>query len=287
MTSAISATRTKLIRTSLLGLLRYGLVILLAVMFIIPLYWMILTSFKTSGEAYLFPPSWFPHPFSLEGYQAIWGGIIPFNLFIVNSVIITSLSVIGTVASSTVVAYAFARLKWWGRDVWFVILLATMMLPYEVVMIPIYIIFRKLGWLDTFLPLIVPNFLGNAFYIFLIRQFFLGFPKELEDAAHVDGANSLRILWQIILPNSKPVLLTVALFSFIGSWNDFLGPLIYLHKMEQMTVAVGLSMFAGFRSPNWTAIMAGATISLLPIMLAFIIFQRYFVKGIVLTGIKG
>ncbi len=286
-TRTLSATQVKIIRNGLLGLLRYGLIFFLGALFIIPLYWMVSTSFKTSGEAYLFPPSWLPHPVSIEGYQAIWGSIIPFNLFILNSAFITTLSVLGTIVSSTLVAYAFARLRWWGRDFWFIVLLATMMLPYEVVMVPIYIIFRKLGWLDTFLPLIVPNFLGNAFFIFLIRQFFLSFPKELEDAARVDGANSLRILWQIILPNSMPVMLTVMLFSFIGSWNDFIGPLIYLRKIEQMTVAVGLSMFAGYRSPNWTAIMAGATVSLAPIMIVFILFQRYFVKGIVLTGIKG
>jgi multiple sugar transport system permease protein len=185
------------------------------------------------------------------------------------------------------VAFAFARLRWWGKNVWFIILLATLMLPYQVIMIPVYIIFRQLGWLDTFLPLIVPTFLGNAFYIFLIRQFFLSIPKDLEDAARVDGASSFRILWQIFLPNSAPVMLTVVLFSFVGSWNDFFGPLLYLRKLEQMTVSVGLTMFAGYRSPNWTAIMAASTLSILPIVIMFALFQRYFVKGIVLTGIKG
>jgi multiple sugar transport system permease protein len=154
-------------------------------------------------------------------------------------------------------------------------------------MIPVYVIFRKLGWLDTYLPLIVPTYLGNAFYIFLIRQFFLTLPKELEDAARVDGASSLRILAQIFLPNSKPVLLTVMLFAFVASWNDFFGPLLYLRKLEQMTVSVGLSMFAGYRSPNWPAITAASTLSILPIIVMFILFQRYFVRGIVLTGMKG
>lgn len=287
MSTAFASHRQKMMRDSILGLIRYGVLAILGFLFIIPIYWMIITSFKTSGEAYLFPPSFLPNPFSIEGYQAIWGTAVPFNLFIVNSTIITIFSVIGTLASSTIVAFAFARLKWWGKNIWFGILLATMMLPYQVIMIPVYIIFRQIGWLDTFLPLIVPTFLGNAFYVFLIRQFFLSIPKDLEDAARVDGASSFRILWQIFLPNSAPVMLTVLLFSFIGSWNDFFGPLLYLRKMEQMTVSVGLTMFAGYRSPNWTAIMAASTLSILPIVIMFILFQRYFVKGIVLTGIKG
>jgi multiple sugar transport system permease protein len=286
--TTISAThRQKQVRDGILGLIRYGVLAVLGFLFIIPIYWMVVTSFKTSGEAYLFPPTFFPRPVSVEGYQSIWGTVVPFNLFIVNSIIITIFSVIGTLSSSTIVAFAFARLKWWGKNIWFGILLATMMLPFQVIMIPVYIIFRQLGWLDTFLPLIVPSFFGNAFFIFLIRQFFLSIPKDLEDAARVDGASSFRILWQVFIPNSAPVLLTVLLFSFIGSWNDFFGPLLYLRKMEQMTVAVGLTMFAGYRSPNWTAIMAASTLSILPIIIMFILFQRYFVKGIVLTGIKG
>jgi multiple sugar transport system permease protein len=287
MTTAFTTYRNRIIRDRILGLIRYGILSVLGVLFIIPIYWMVVTSFKTSGEAYLFPPSFFPNPVSLEGYEAIWGTVVPFNLFIANSIIITFFSVIGTVSSSTIVAFAFARLRWWGKNAWFIILLATLMLPYQVIMIPVYIIFRQLGWLDTFLPLIVPTFLGNAFYIFLIRQFFLSIPKDLEDAARVDGASSFRILWQIFLPNSAPVILTVVLFSFVGSWNDFFGPLLYLRKLEQMTVSVGLTMFAGYRSPNWTAVMAASTLSILPIVIMFILFQRYFVKGIVLTGIKG
>lgn len=287
MNFAAAAHQQKLIRNGILGTLRYAILFALGSLFLIPFYWMVSTSFKTAGQAYLFPPALFPNPISFEGYQAIWGSAVPFNLFIVNTIFITVMSVIGTVISSTLVAYAFARLKWWGRDIWFIILLATMMLPYQVIMIPVYIIFRKLGWLDTYLPLIVPNFLGNAFFIFLIRQFFLSIPKDLEDAARVDGASSFRILWQIFLPNSAPVLLTVMLFAFVGSWNDFFGPLLYLRKLEQMTVSVGLSMFAGYRSPNWPAITAASTLSILPILIMFVFFQRYFVKGIVLTGMKG
>lgn len=287
MTTLTTSFQQKILRNTVLGVLRYGALALLGMAFLIPFYWMVTTSFKTAGQAYLFPPSWFPDPIAFEGYEAIWGTSVPFNLFIQNTIFITLFTVIGTLISSVMVAYAFARLKWWGRDIWFVVLLATMMLPFQVVMIPVYVIFRQLGWLDTYLPLIVPSFLGNAFYIFLIRQFFLSIPKDLEDAARVDGASAFRILWQIFLPNAKPVLLTVMLFAFVGSWNDFFGPLLYLRKLEQMTVSVGLSMFAGYRAPNWPAITAASTLSVLPIVIMFILFQRYFVKGIVLTGMKG
>lgn len=287
MNLALSPSNKKLVRSGSLNLVRYTVLILVGALFVVPFYWMVSTSFKTPGQAYLFPPAWIPDPISVDSYRSLWGTSVPFNLFIRNTVVIVIFSVIGTLLSCTLVAFAFARLKWWGRDVWFIVLLATLMLPYQVIMIPVYVIFRKLGWLDTYLPLIVPTFLGNPFYIFLIRQFFLTIPNDLEDAARVDGASSLRILLQIFLPNSKPVLLTVMLFAFVGSWNDFFGPLLYLRKLEQMTVSVGLSMFAGYRSPNWPAITAASTLSVLPIVLIFILFQRYFVKGIVLTGMKG
>lgn len=287
MNLTLTSSQKKYVRTGSLNLVRYSALFLLGLVFIVPFYWMISTSFKTPGQAYLFPPTWIPDPVSVEAYKMLWGTSVPFNLFIRNTIVITIFSVIGTLLSSTIVAFAFARLKWWGRDVWFIVLLATLMLPYQVVMIPVYVIFRKLGWLDTYLPLIVPTYLGNPFYIFLLRQFFLTIPNDLEDAARVDGASSLRILLQIFLPNSKPVLLTVMLFSFVASWNDFFGPLLYLRKLEQMTVSVGLSMFAGYRSPNWPAITAASTLSVLPIVVMFVLFQRYFVKGIVLTGIKG
>jgi multiple sugar transport system permease protein len=274
-------------RIKLSEILHYGVLIGLGMLFIVPFYWMVITSFKTPGQAYLFPPSWIPNPFSLDAYLMLWGTAIPFDLFIRNTLIIVAFNVLGTLLSCTLVAFAFARLNWWFRDFWFIVLLATLMLPYHVTIIPVYVIFRQLGWLDTYLPLIVPAFLGNAFYIFLIRQFFLTIPKDLEDAARVDGAGSLRILWQIFIPNSMPVLLTVMLFAFVASWNDFFGPLLYLRRLEQMTVSVGLSMFAGYRSPNWPAIMAASTLSVTPIVLLFILFQRYFVRGIVLTGMKG
>jgi multiple sugar transport system permease protein len=268
--------------------LRYAVLTVLAFLFITPLLWMLTTSFKTTGQAYRFPPEFIPSTVTFDSYQNLWTGAIPFQKFYFNTTIIVIFVEIGTILSCTTTAYAFARLQWWGRNTWFVVLLATMMLPFQVIMIPVYMIFRSLGWLDTWLPLIVPAFLGNPFYIFLLRQFFLGLPRDLEDAARVDGAGSLRILWQIFLPLSKPVLLTVAMFTFVAAWNDFLGPLLYLTSIDKMTVTVGLSMFIGRSgATNWPNMMAGATLALLPILIMFLLFQKYFVKGIALTGMKG
>ncbi len=267
--------------------LRYALILLLAMAFIVPFLWMLSTSFKETAQAYNYPPKLIPQPVTFDNYSALWNTLIPFNLFYVNTTIIVIFVEIGTLISCTLAAFSFARLQWKGRNFWFAILLGTMMLPFHVVMIPIYIIFRMLGWLDTFLPLIVPAFFGNAFYIFLLRQFFMSLPKDLEDAARVDGASTFRILWQIFLPLSKPVLLTVSMFAFVGTWNDFLGPLLYLTSLEKMTISVGLAIYEGRRSPNWPGLMAGATLAMLPILILFLLFQRYFVKGIVLTGMKG
>jgi multiple sugar transport system permease protein len=273
---------------SLLPVLRYVLLIGLGFLFVMPIVWMVSTSFKTTGQAYRFPPEILPTSLTLDSYQNLWTGSIPFQRFYINTAIIVIFVEIGTLLSCTTTAYAFARLKWWGRDTWFVVLLATMMLPFHVIMIPIYMIFRSLGWLDTWLPLIVPAFFGNPFYIFLLRQFFLGLPRDLEDAARVDGAGSFRILWQIFLPLSKPVLVTVAMFTFVATWNDFLGPLLYLTSINNMTVTVGLSMFIGRTgATNWPNMMAGATLALTPILILFLVFQKYFVKGIALTGMKG
>lgn len=280
--------RRERIRIPALTVLRYFFLIVLGSLFILPFLWMVSTSFKLTGQAYRFPPELIPQPFTLENYGVLWGGAVPFERFYANTITIVLLVEIGTLLSCTLVAYSFARLKWWGRDIWFVILLATMMLPFHVVMIPVYVIFRALGWLDTLLPLIVPAYFGNPFYIFLLRQFFLGLPRDLEDAARVDGASSFRILWQIFVPLSKPVLLTVAMFTFVGSWNDFLGPLLYLSSIDKMTISVGLAMFQGRHgAANWPTMMAAATLATLPILIMFLLFQQYFVKGIVLTGMKG
>jgi ABC-type glycerol-3-phosphate transport system permease component len=189
--------------------------------------------------------------------------------------------------SCTLVAFAFARLQYPSRDFWFVVLLSTMMLPTHVTIIPHFVLFRILGWLNTFKPLIVPAFFGSAFYIFLLRQFFLTIPQELDDAATVDGCGIFRIYWQIILPLAKPALATVAVFSFISHWNDFLGPLIYLTSPEKMTIAVGLRLFRSQYSTEMHLLMAASTVAVLPILVIFFVAQKYFIQGIALTGLKG
>jgi multiple sugar transport system permease protein len=211
----------------------------------------------------------------------------PFARYFLNSFLLCGTVVIGTLFSNTLISYGFSRIRWVGRDVVFVIVLGTLMLPSQVTMIPVYIIFRKLGWVGGYLPLMVPSFLGNAYYIFLLRQFFRGIPFELSDAARIDGCSEFGILWYIILPLAKPALITITLFAFIGTWNDFLGPLIYLHDQNLYTVTLGLQSFI---SRYWTPMnlmMAAATISILPVLIIFIWAQRFFVEGVSITGLSG
>jgi multiple sugar transport system permease protein len=284
----VAATRRRrLIREGSLTSLRYVMLILFGLGFILPFAWMVSTSFKDAGQAFQFPPQWIPDPLILANYQAVWSGYVPFGRFYLNTIFVVIMVEIGTLISCTLVAYSFARLQWWGRDFWFIVLLATMMLPFHVTMIPQYVIFRNLDWINTFKPLIVPTFFGNAFYIFLLRQFFTTIPQELEDAARVDGCSSLRILLQIMLPLCVPVLVTIAIFTFVNAWNDFTGPLIYLETVDKMTISVGLAMYQGTYSTNWPHLTAAATLAMLPVLVMFLAAQRYFVQGIVLTGMKG
>ena len=185
------------------------------------------------------------------------------------------------------VAYAFARLRWWGRDVWFVLTLSAMMIPGPVVLIPLFLIFKDIGWVGTFKPLIVPAFLGSPFFIFLLRQFFLTIPMDLSDAARIDGAGDWGIFWRVILPLTQPALTTVALFTFLGCWNDFLGPLIFLNDGSKYTLAVGLAAFRGQYRTQWDLMMAAATVITLPIVIIFFFAQKRFIQGITLTGMKG
>jgi len=234
-----------------------------------------------------FPPSFIPRPVIWTNFKTAWTAYVPFNLFFLNSAIVTALSVLGNILTSALVAFGFSRLHWVGRDVVFGLVLASMMLPYQVTMIPLYVLFRYMGWIDTLKPLIVPAWFGNAFFIFLLRQFFMTIPNDLDDAARIDGASSWTLFWRIILPLTKPALTTVGIFSFTWTWNDFVGPLIYLNSMEKMTVAVGLSMFQGTYTAFYTYLMAASLIALAPVLVIFIFAQRYFIEGIVLTGLKG
>lgn len=266
--------------------LAYSLLFLLSAVFLVPFFWMVSTSLKIESQIFQFPPKWFPDPIQWENYpEAITA--IPFMTYFRNTVIITLSNIIGVLFSSSVVAYSFARLRWPGKAPAFVLLLSTLMLPPQVTMIPVFILFKNLGWIDTFLPLILPAFFGNAFFIFLLRQFFLTIPRDLEDAARVDGCSWLGIYWNVILALSKPALTTVGVFTFMGSWNDFLTPLIYLNTESKKTLALGLQTFITQHGAEWALLMAVSTLMLLPLLILFLLAQKYFVEGITLTGIKG
>jgi multiple sugar transport system permease protein len=264
----------------------YLLLMLGAVLFVIPFLWMVGTSFRPLAAILANPINFIPlHPRPLN-YVEAWAAA-PFGDFLRNTLIITVTALVGDVVSSAVVAYGFARIDFTGRNVFFVLLLSTLMLPPAVTLIPQFVIFRLLGWLNTFLPLIVPAFFGQAFYIFLFRQFFLTIPFDLDEAATIDGADHPTICWFILLPLIRPALAAVAVFSFIRHWNDFFGPLIYLNDESKMTLAVGLQLFRGQYETEIQYLMAGSVLMVLPIIVIFFLAQKYFIQGIALSGIKG
>ncbi|MEA3406744.1 MAG: carbohydrate ABC transporter permease [Chloroflexota bacterium] len=279
-------------------ILLYVVVALGSFIFMFPFMWAFISSGKTVSEINIFPPTLWPkHPQFVKNYTQIFIEA-PFLLWIKNSLVVTALNLSGTVISASIVAYSFARFKYPGRDILFFIMLSTMMIPSEVQLIPTYLIFHKLGWVNTIKPLWVPAWLGGgAFNIFLLRQFYMGIPLDLDESAEIDGAGPLRIFLTIILPLSKPVLGTVAALSFIGNWNNFMGPLIYLNDPEKLTVAVGLRVFsqgvtssgmqAGLAPPQYNLVMAASIVVAAPCLILFFVAQRYFVQGIVTTGIKG
>jgi multiple sugar transport system permease protein len=285
-TDALAARRAREIRAERQHVARravaYVLTTLLAVAFAVPFLWMVSSSLKTLSDMAQFPPSWIPHPFAWSNYPDAMA-VVPFGQFFENSAIITFTAMVGQLLSCSLVAYGFARLRFKGSNFWFVVLLSTMMLPSQVTLIPQYILFRRLGWVDTYLPLIVPAYFASAFYVFLLRQFFLTIPRELDEAAIVDGAGRFAIYRRLILPLSKPILVAIVAFSFIGHWNDFFGPLIYLTSADKMTVAVGLLAFQG---QNQNLMMAASVVALLPVIVVFFLGQRYFIEGITLTGMK-
>ncbi|MGH2512458.1 MAG: carbohydrate ABC transporter permease, partial [Candidatus Limnocylindrales bacterium] len=264
----------------------YAALIVLSLVFIAPFIWMISTSLKTGPNSIAVPPQWIPDPLVLSNYPTALEKI-NFPLALRNTLIYALPAVIGTVASCSLVAYGFARIKWPGRDAVFVLLLATMMLPGQVTFIPLYVIFAKLGWVGTFLPLIIPTFLGNPFFIFLLRQFFLGIPAELSDAARIDGAGELRILTRVIVPLSWPALITVGLFTFIDKWTDFFGPLIYLQDPSLQPLSLALQTFQSAHKTDWPLSMAASVAITLPLVVIYFFAQRKFIEGITLTGIKG
>lgn len=285
MSFVVKSRQNKQLKLLMKDLLIYLLLIVGGILFITPFLWMLSTSLK--GEAGLFdiPPQWIPNPIKWDNYPEALQSI-PFLKYTMNTVFITVIAMAGAIASSSLVAYSFARLKWPGRDIWFIILLATMMLPGQVTMIPVFVMYKNLGWTNTYAPLTVPYFFGSAFYIFLLRQFFRTIPMELSDSAKIDGCSEFRIYWKIILPLSKPALATVAIFTFMGVWNDFVGPLIYLNDTDKFTLALGLRSFQMQYGTRWNLMMAAAIVAALPTLIIFFLCQKYFIEGITLTGIK-
>jgi multiple sugar transport system permease protein len=227
-----------------------------------------------------------PHPWTVEHYTA---GLqtIPFSLYLVNTLTICILCVIGTLISCSLVAYGLSRIRWKGRDILFWVILSTMMLPYQVVMVPLFAVFTRLGWVDTYLPLTVPAFLGNAFFIFLLRQFFMTIPQDLSEAAKLDGCSEFQTFRLVILPLARPALATVGLFTFISTWNDFLGPLIYLFDESRYTLSLGLQMFLGQYGNYFGRLMAVSALVVIPIIVIFFFAQKTFIQGITMTGMKG
>lgn len=266
--------------------LAYVIASFVALAFVFPLYWMVSTSLKTDVEIFMVPPTLIPLDPQWQNYPASTQ-YIPFWQYMFNTLVICALTIVGTVISCSLIAYGFARVRWPGRNVVFIIYLSTIMLPAQVTMIPLYIVFRQMGWVGTMWPLVVPAFFGNALYVFLLRQFFMTIPNELTDAARIDGANELGIFWRIMLPLLKPALATVALFTFVATYRDFLGPLIYLTEQNQWTISLGLKMFQNMYGAQWQLMMAAATLTMIPTMVLFFLTQRTFIEGIALTGIKG
>ncbi|MGH2460691.1 MAG: carbohydrate ABC transporter permease [Chloroflexota bacterium] len=245
------------------------------------------TSIKDPGEIFLYPPRWIPTAIRLQNYPEALTAL-PFGQWFFNTTYITVVASLGQVLSASLVGYAFARLRAPGRDVLFILVISTMLLPEQVTMVPVFLIFRNLGWIDTWNPLIVPAWLGGgAFYIFLCRQFFMTIPLELDDAAKIDGCSTMRIYWQIILPLSKPVLAAVTVFSVVGKWNEFLSPVIYLNSQSKYVVSIGLRLFRDLDATSWNWLMAASVVTMLPCLIVFFFAQKLFVQGIATTGLKG
>jgi len=267
-------------------ILAYLILAIGAYVFVLPFLWMLSASLKHRSLAYQVPIIWIPPKFEWSNYTRAWQ-MLDFPRFYRNTIFITIMNIIGLVLSSSMVAFAFARIRFWGRDALFLILLSTMMLPAQVTLIPIYLFWSKLHAVNTFWPLIVPEWLSNAYNVFLLRQFFMTIPLEMDDAARIDGAGWLRIYSQIILPMSKPALGVIAIQAFQWNWNNFLMPLIYLNEPKNYTIAIGLRLFQTQQSQNMPETMAMSVVALIPVLIVFFFAQRYFIQGIVITGVKG
>jgi multiple sugar transport system permease protein len=267
---------------------RHVVLIFVSILFMFPFYWMVITSLKENIQVFTYPVEWWPDPILWQNYpNAVTYRNFPFLLYLRNSLFFSISVMLGTVISCAAVGYGFARLRFPGRNFLFVLTVATLMIPGIVTFIPTFILFKNLGMMGTYAPLIIPAFFGNAFFIFMMRQFFQGLPVELVDAARVDGANEFRIFWQIMLPLVRPALLVMAVFTFLWTWHDFFGPLVYLSDQNQYPLSLGLFAFRAQRTTEWSLMMAASTLVTLPLVVVFFFAQRYFLEGIRMTGIKG
>jgi multiple sugar transport system permease protein len=277
--------RSKKYLTRITHLISHFILLAGSLIMVVPFLWMLSTSLKAPGKTFVFPPQWIPDPIVLRNYYDMWTAL-PFGNFFLNSVKIATLSTIGQLIACSISAFAFSVIVFRGRDILFLILVATLMIPYQVTLIPTFILYSKIGWVGTHYPLWVPAFWGGAFGTFLIRQFYLTIPLELAESARIDGANIFQIFRYIYVPLSGVALATLAIFTFMWSWNDLLTPLIYLREMKQLTLTAGLSFFQNQYGGKWTLMMAGAMVSILPILIIFFTAQKYFIQGIAMTGIK-
>jgi ABC-type glycerol-3-phosphate transport system permease component len=264
----------------------YVLLVLGAAVIFVPFWWAVSTAFKLPQNIFLDPPQWIPDPWTLDNFRTALNAA-PFWTFAKNTMIICGWSVLGEVLSTSMAAYAFARLRFPGRDVLFLVLLATMMLPSIIKLIPTFYILLKLGWVNSFMPMIAPHFLATPVYVFLLRQFFTTIPLQMDEAARVDGASFYRIYWDIILPLSRPALAVVAIFTFLAEYENFFGPLIYLNSTDKFTLALGLNLFKGMFTTAFGPLMAVSFMMMVPPIVLFAVAQRYFIQGIVITGVKG
>jgi multiple sugar transport system permease protein len=254
---------------------------------LLPFLWMVSTSLKRPGTEFTFPIEWIPSPPRWGNYPEAWT-VLPFNRWLTNTLTITVLATVGHVLSSALIAFGFARIRFPGRDALFMLVLATMMLPYPSTLVPLFVLYRGLGWIDTYKPLVVPTYFGvNAFYIFLLRQFFRTVPTDMDDAARVDGCTTFWVFRHVGLPLIRPALGVLIVFSFLAHWNEFLSPLIYLSSPENFTLAMGLRYFQAQYRVEWTLLMAASLMVLSPCILLFFVAQRYYIQGIVVTGVKG
>lgn len=270
-------------RRILLSLTKAALSLLVALMFLLPFVIMITTSLKADSEI-ISNTSLLPASPQWDNYaRAV--SYIPFVRFLGNTLMLCAFTIIGTLLSCTLIAYGFAKIDWPGRTFWFGVMMTTLMLPAQVTMIPVFIIFKKLGLVGTYLPLIIPAFLGNALFIFLIRQFMLGIPREMNEAARIDGCSELRTCFQVLVPLTKPVLILVGLMVFVTTWNDFLQPLIYLNDYSQFTLALGLQQFFGQHGAEFSLLMAACTLMMVPVIIIFLFSQKYFVESIATSGL--